>query len=81
MIFFEMDICLQAAERAINDIDVRVKSIAGTARQLYSQQELAPHLDQLERASTETREMMGQLGQALQCQPIFRSGIMIATHR
>ena len=81
MRIFEIDLCLQAAERAINDIDVRVKSIAGTARQLYSQQELAPHLDQLERASTETREMMGQLGQALQCQPIFRSVFMIRTHR
>ena len=63
---------LQAAERAIQDIDVRVKDIVGTANTMYSRSELSPYLDQLETASADTVTLMRQLDQALQCQPIFR---------
>lgn len=68
---FAQDIAV--AERAIQDIDKRVKEIVGTATQMYSRSELSPELDQLETASADTVSVMRQLDQALQCQPIFRS--------
>ena len=62
----------QGAERAIQDIDQRVRAIVGTATQMYQAQELSPYLDTLERASQDTVKLMADLRQALQCQPIFR---------
>ena len=59
------------SERAINDIDVRVRQISSIARQYYSQSELVA-LDHLEQKTEETIKLMGDLKVSMRCDPIFR---------
>ena len=71
-IFFSIwHISLQDSERAINDIDIRVRQISGIARQHYSQSELVA-LDVLEQKTEDTIKLMGDLKMQLRCEPIFR---------
>jgi hypothetical protein len=60
------------SERAITDIDIRVRQISTIARQHYSQSELVA-LDVLEQKTEETIRLMGDLKNQLRCEPIFRS--------
>ena len=62
---------MQDSERAITDIDIRVRQISTIARQHYSQSELVA-LDVLEQKTEETIRLMGDLKNQLRCEPIFR---------
>ena len=63
---------LQASQRAITDIDRRVKKISGAARKYYSTTELSPFLDDLDQSTEETLQLMDNLSLSLRCEPIFR---------
>ena len=67
MLFF----LLQASQRAISDIDQRVRRIESIARKYYGQSELEP-LDVLVQKTEETIRLMGDLSMSLRCEPIFR---------
>jgi hypothetical protein len=62
----------QASQRAITDIDRRVRKISGAARKYYSTQELSPFLDDLDQSTEETLQLMDNLSLSLRCEPIFR---------
>lgn len=64
---------LQASQRAITDIDRRVRKISGTARKYYTTTELSPFLDDLDQSTEETLQLMDNLSLSLRCEPIFRS--------
>ena len=62
----------QASQRAITDIDRRVRKISGTARKYYTTTELSPFLDDLDQSTEETLQLMDNLSLSLRCEPIFR---------
>ena len=65
------EIPLTASQRAISDIDQRVRRISNIARKYYTHTELEP-LDVLEQKTEETIRLMGSLSNDLRCEPIFR---------
>lgn len=64
---------LQKADRSINEIERRVQQISGTARKYYSHMELSPFLDDLERHTADTSQLMSELKKELNCEQVYRS--------
>jgi hypothetical protein len=62
----------QASQRAVTDIDRRVRKISGAARKYYSAKELSPYLDELDQSTEETLQLMDSLSHSLKCEPIYR---------
>ncbi len=64
---------MQKSNRAINDIEHRVSQISGTARKYYSSMELSPFLDELEKHTADTSQLMSDLAMELSCEKVHRS--------
>ena len=60
-------ISYQKSRAAINDIELHVRQIEGTARKYYSQVELDPFLRDLEDHVRDTAGVMEGLGKELEC--------------
>lgn len=64
---------LTEAQRAITDIDKRVRKISGISRKYYEVADLTPFLDDVEESTEEIIRLMGELNLSMRCEPIFRS--------
>ncbi len=64
---------LTVAQRAITDIDKRVRKIALISRSYYDPNHLSPYLDDLEQSTEETIRIMSDLNSQLRCEPLFKS--------
>ena len=60
----------QKSRAAINDIELHVRQIEGTARKYYSQVELDPFLRDLEDHVRDTAGVMEGLGKELECKQV-----------
>ena len=65
-----MSISPQKSRAAINDIELHVRQIEGTARKYYSQVELDPFLRDLEDHVRDTAGVMEGLGKELECKQV-----------
>ena len=63
-------ISYQKSRAAINDIELHVRQIEGTARKYYSQVELDPFLRDLEDHVRDTAGVMEGLGKELECKQV-----------
>ena len=62
----------QKAQRAIDDIEKKVRKITITANTYYVAGELSPFLDNLDKSIEDTVTVMDDLTNVLQCPLIFR---------
>ena len=65
---------MQKSRAAINDIELHVRQIEGTARKYYSQVELDPFLRDLEDHVRDTAGVMEGLGKELECKQARQLG-------
>ena len=66
------NICLQKAQRAIDDIDKRVLQISNKAHSYYNQNDLNPYMDNLRQSIDEAVKKTEDLMKVLQCEEIYR---------
>jgi len=63
---------LEDSQNAVMSIDSYVKNVNKVSRNIFSDSELNPELDQLVQASQQTLQIMGELNNSLKCDQLYR---------